>query len=405
MKFEEKKSAAQNSFIRNSQSMLKNIFGTTDVTPFWIADMDFTIAEPIQKELQRLVERNQYAYESDTCGVFEAITNWYQRRHNLTLNVEHFVQVPGVLAGIALLIRELTEKGDGVLIQTPAYHQFSKVISSAGREVVKSPLQLVNGNYEVDYDDLAQKLSAEHVKVMILCNPHNPVGRVLRKSEVEKIQAIAEKYDVTIISDEIHADIIHSGNRFNSLMASGANKHVAMIGSPAKTFGMQSISNGYIYTENQEIFDTMRNLTRSLYLDHGNALTTFATIAAFNHGDSWLDELLQYLQESISWITLFLSEQLPSVTMTPVEGTYQIWLDFSGLGFSNNGLITLFADAGFALSPGSWFDDDAGQFARMNIAAPKVDIENAFKRLKETILSSTGQYSACSGASSSGGCC
>lgn len=404
MKFEQKNTNAKNHFIRNSPTLLKSVFGTAEVSPFWIADMDFSIAEPIQQELQRLVERNQYAYESNSASVFNAITDWFQRRHNLSLSIDNFVQVPGVLAGIALLIRELTEQGDGVLIQTPAYHQFSKVISTAGRKVIESPLQLVHGNYQVDFDDLAQKLSAEHVKVMILCNPHNPIGRVWRESEINQIQIIAEEHGVTIISDEIHADIIYTGSRFNSLMAQGAKQHVAMIGSPAKTFGMQSISNGYIYTENQTILEAMRDLTQSLYIDHGNALTTAATIAAFNHGERWLDELLQYLAASIDWIKSFLLEQLPQVTMTPAEGTYQIWLDFSALGFSNDGLIKLFADAGFGAAPGGWFGDNLDQFTRMNIAAPKADIENAFTKLKAAISAESGQYNGCSGSTSKG-CC
>lgn len=404
MKFAEKKIIAKNNFIRNSPSMLKNVFGTTEVTPFWIADMDFSIAAHIQKELQRLVERNQYAYESNSSGVYNAISAWFQRRHNLLLNVNRFVQVPGVLAGIALLIRELSEKGQGVLIQTPAYHQFAKVISSAGRKVVKNPLQIVNGSYEVDFNDLEKKLSADDVKLMVFCNPHNPVGRVWREHEIHQIQTLAEKHGVTIISDEIHADIIYSDHKFTSLMTKGAKKHVALIGSPAKTFGMQSISNGYIYSENHEIFNTMSKLTQSLYIDHGNALTTFATIAAFEKGDDWLDGLLQYLQGNIALIASFLSEQLPSVTMTPVEGTYQVWLGFSALGYSNDGLVKLFGDAGFGVSPGTWFGDDYGQFARMNIAAPKADIEDAFMRLKAAILLANGQYNGCSGRSSTG-CC
>ncbi len=404
MKFTEKKVAAKNSFIRNSSSMLKNVFGTTEVTPFWIADMDFTIAKPIQQELQRLVERNQFAYENDSATVFNAISGWFKRRHNLTLSSNQFVQVPGVLAGIALLIRELSQDGEGVLIQTPAYHQFAKVISGAGRDVVKSPLQLVNGRYEVDYSDLEEKLSADNVTLMILCNPHNPVGRVWREHEIRQIQTLAEKHGVTIISDEIHADIIYSGHKFTSLMATGAEKHVALIGSPAKTFGMQSISNGYIYSENQEIFDTMSKLSQSLYIDHGNAFTTFATIAAFDQGGEWLDGFLQQMQETVEWIASFLAEKLPNVTMTPVEGTYQVWLDFSKLGYSNDGLVKLFGDAGFGVSPGTWFGENHGQFARMNFAAPKADVESAFLRLQAAISSASGQYNGC-GGSASKSCC
>lgn len=376
---------SQNTFIRNSPDMLSGIFGTTEVTPFWVADMDFTIANPIKAELQRLVDRGQFAYEFNSKGVFNAIQGWYQRRHHLTLDSSNFTQVTGVLTGIALLIRELSSKGDGVLIQTPAYHQFSKVISTADRKVIKSALQIVDGQYQIDFVDLAAKLSAPDVKLMILCNPHNPMGRVWRVDELEKLLYLAKEYNVTIISDEIHADIIYAGHKFTSLMALDAGSHVALIGSPAKTFGMQSISNGYIYTENPEILSVIRTVTESMYLDHGNALTTFATIAAYEKGDKWVDELLEYLQNNLEWISTYLAKEIPNVTFYPVEGTYQVWLNFSATGLSGDSLIKAFATAGFGASPGTWFDPEAQQFARMNFAAPRDEIEKAFHRLKNVL--------------------
>lgn len=382
MNFDQTNDIKKNSFIRNSDSMLTGIFGTTDVTPFWVADMDFTVAPPIKAELQRLVDRGQFAYEFNSQGVFKAISDWYQRRHDLSLNVESFVQVTGVLTGIALLIRELTEKGDSVLIQTPTYHQFPKVITTAGRNVVKSSLKIINNNYVMDFEDLETKLSAPDVKVMILCNPHNPTGRVWRKDELAKVLEIVDKHNVSIISDEIHSDIIHSGHSFTSLMSLGAKNHVALIGSPSKTFGMQSISDGYIYTENKNILESIKALTESLYVDHGNAFTTFATIAAFEKGEEWLDHLLKYLQGNIDWIKGFLSAELPKVKMFPVEGTYQVWFDFSATGLSGDSLTKAFGKAGFGASPGTWFDNEAKHFARMSFANPRADIEKAFKRLK-----------------------
>ncbi|WP_282606098.1 MalY/PatB family protein [Pelagibius sp. Alg239-R121] len=387
--FDQSNKDVENTFVRYSESMLNDIFGTTDVTPFWVADMDFTVANPIKAELQRITDRAQFAYEFNSDAVFAAITGWYQRRHDLTLDAAKFVQVPGVLTGIALLIRELTKKGDGVLFQAPAYHQFNKVIVSAGRKAVKSPLKIVDGRYEMDFDDLNTNLSADDVNAMILCNPHNPVGRVWTREEMEKVAEIANKHGVTIISDEIHSDIIYPGHTFTSLMSVDAQNHVALIGSPAKTFGMQSISNGYIYTENAELYDTMYGVSDSMYLGHGNTFTTFATIAAFDKGAQWVDELLIYLKDSIDWIENFLKEELPEVKMYPVEGTYQIWFDFSETGFSGDDLKQKYAEAGFGFSPGTWFDQNAVDFARMNIAAPRADIQGAFKRLKAVFENST----------------
>jgi cystathionine beta-lyase len=385
MNFDKKRGVTQNSFIRNSEAMLKGIFGTTDITPFWVADMDFPVANPIKEELQRLVDRGQFAYEFNSQGVFGAISDWYQRRHDLTLNTDNFVQVTGVLTGIALLIRELTDKDDSVLMQTPAYHQFSKVISTANRNIVRSPLRIINGGYEMDFEDLEQKMTDPKVKVFILCNPHNPVGRVWRKEELEQILNLADKHNVTIISDEIHADIIYTGYKFTSLMTIGANKHVALIGSPSKTFGMQSISNGYLYTENTKLLANMKAFAESLYVDHGNAFTTFATIAAFEKGEKWLDAFLEYMQGNIDWINDFLWSELPNVKMFPVEGTYQVWFDFSATGLAGYDLTEMFGKAGFGASPGSWFDGDAKQFARMSFASPRSEIKAAFERLKRVL--------------------
>ncbi|WP_417227840.1 MalY/PatB family protein [Amphritea sp.] len=386
MNFDQNNTGTENNFIRKSPEMLTSIFGTTEVTPLWVADMDFTVANPIKAELQRLVDRGQFAYEFNSKGVFNAISNWYQRRHGLDLNTSNFVQVTGVLTGIALLIRELTNQDDSVLIQTPAYHQFSKVISSAGRNVVKSPLKIVGGKYEIDFDDLDTKLRAVDVKVMILCNPHNPVGRVWSKEELETVLQIAARHNVTIISDEIHADIIYSGHRFTSLMKLDSKNHVALIGSPSKTFGMQSISNGYIYTANQSILESMRAAAESMYLDHGNAFTTFSTIAAYEKGEEWVDELLVYLQSNRDWISDFVANELPGVSMFPIEGTYQGWLDFSATGLSGDDLTTIFGKSGFGASPGTWFDQDANLFARVNFAVPRADIKAAFKRLQTVLI-------------------
>lgn len=409
MNFDKKRSVTKNSFVRNSEAMLNGIFGTTDVTPFWVADMDFPVANPIKEELQRLVDRGQFAYEFNSKGVFTAISDWYQRRHDLSLNVDNFVQVTGVLTGIALLIRELTDEGDSVLIQTPAYHQFSKVISTANRNVLKNPLKIINNNYQMDFEDMEQKMAASEVKVMILCNPHNPVGRVWRKEELEQVVQLANKHHVTIISDEIHSDIIYSGHKFTSLMTIDANKHVALIGSPSKTFGMQSISNGYLYTENTKLLANMKAFAESLYIDHGNAFTTFATIAAFEKGEAWLDAFLVYMQGNIDWINDFLWSELPQVKMFPVEGTYQVWFDFSATGLAGDELTKIFGKAGFGASPGSWFDGDAKHFARMSFASPRSEIKQAFECLKDvleqTAVPVSGNNKCESNKATSAGCC
>lgn len=374
-----------NKFIRHDPDMLTSFYGTTDVTPYWVADMDFEIANPIQKELKRLAERARFAYEFDSQSVFQAIVNWYQRRHGLILRTDRLLQVPGVLTGISLLIRELTDANDGILIQTPVYHQFKRLISTAGRTVIINPLKVVDGNYTMDFEDLNNKFASGQVKAMILCNPHNPVGRVWKKSEIIQLIKLANQYNVTIISDEIHSDILFDDNKFNSIASFQDESHVSLIGSPAKTFGMQSISNGCIYIADESLHQKVNNTIESMYLSHGNAFTTFATIAAFNHGDAWLDALLGYLQSTVKWIESFVKTHIPQLKIYPVEGTYQIWLDFSSLGINTDETKKLLMKAKMGLTPGSWFSAENDYFYRMNIAAPKEIIKESFERLESSI--------------------
>lgn len=384
----------QHQFIRQNSAMLKSIYGTTEVEPYWIADMDFQVAEPVTAELQRLVDRGRYAYEMVGDEVFGALTSWFQRRHQLGLNPQRFIMAPGVLSAMSLIVRELTNEGDKVLTQIPVYHQFRKLINSANRTLVTNPLindERTDGKngYRMDFADLEQKF-ADGVKVMILCNPHNPVGRVWQEDELQQVLELADKYGVTIISDEIHADILLHNNRFTSLVSllqkqQKPSKHIALLGSPAKTFGMQGIATGFIYIEDQALHQRFNNLLESMYLNHGNALSSYATIAAYTHGDAWLDQMLTYLENSLSWITDFIAKELPGVVVSQPEGTYQIWLNFEQSGFSAEQVKQALVAAGMGLSPGGWFQSDNDFYFRMNIAAPLAPMQQGFQQLKQQL--------------------
>lgn len=375
-----------NAFIKRKPQMLMNMYNTTDVFPYWVADMDFQIAEPITQELNRLVERGVYSYEFHEQAVFEALSKWYAKRHGLNLSADKFVQVPGVLSGIALLLRQFTNEGDGVLIHTPAYHQFSNLVNKAGREVVKSPLVNDGQSYQIDFEGMEQQIVDHQVKTMIFCNPHNPTGRVWTAQEIEQVVEIAKRHDVLIISDEIHSDIIFEGHTFTSLTSFDYDKVMTLIGSPAKTFGMHSISNGYVYTNNEALFEAFKANVAAMYLDHGNALTTFATIAAFEKGEEWLEGMLVYLQETVKWITEFAEKRIPQLKVFQPQGTYQVWFDFSALGFSKEKLKnTVFEQAGMGLTPGGWFGAESYHFMRMNIATSRDNIEKSFEALANAI--------------------
>ncbi len=396
-----------NNYAKSSPNFLKSMFGRTDLMPLWIADMDFKVAEPITNELQRLVDRGNFAYEFNANKVFDALVDWNQRRHDLTLKSKSFIQVSGVLTGIGLLIRKLSNEGDGVMVQTPVYHQFFKVIKSANRQVVENPLKMVNGNYEMDFENMELRLKTENVKVILLCNPHNPVGRVWKKQELQKLVVLANKYNVRIISDEIHSDIVYSGSKFNSIASfSDSTQHIAVLGSPAKTFGMQSISNGFLYVPDEDTHKKMKKTIASLYLDHGNALSSYATLAAYSHGGKWLDDTVAYIEETVNWVEVFLQKELSEVKLIRPDGTYQIWLDFSQLNLPPDALSKLIVhNARLALTPGTWFGSNGTQFMRMNIASPLAKIQRAFYQLKRAIGEGVETVIDDSNEESGGSCC
>ncbi|MEM6718888.1 MAG: MalY/PatB family protein [Bacteroidota bacterium] len=376
----------EHDFIKYHPEFLQSMFGTTDIAPFWIADMDFKVAPPILEELQRLVDRGVFSYEFPTKKAFKAISNWFLERHDLQLAEESFIQITGVLTGISLMIQELSKEGDAVLIQTPVYHQFATIVKNTNRKLICNPLKIVDGKYEMDFEDLEEKFKSEAIKIMLLCNPHNPVGRVWSREELQQLLDLAERYKVTIISDEIHADIVYKPAKFNSISLFDQEQHIVIIGSPAKTFGMQGIATGYLYIQNQQLHEKIKKAVTTLYLDHGNALSVYATIAAYSKGQKWLDELLVYLQQILHWIEEFLDKELPEIQLLKPQGTYQIWLDCNKLNVSEEELKTVFfqkAKIGFA--PGSWFGVQCGQFMRMNIASPLAVIQSAFQQLKVVI--------------------
>lgn len=373
-------------FIKHDSKMLQQIYGTNDVLPYWVADMDFPVAHPISQALARIVEREKYAYEFDSESVFKAISDWNKQRHGLDLNPSYFVQVPGVLSAIALMIREWSNKGDGVLIQVPVYHQFRSLIESAGRKVVANPLTLEDGQYQLDFDDFEAKLREDNVKIVLLCNPHNPVGRVWTQDELAKLVAIVAKYNVVVISDEIHADIVFEGHQFNSILTQNYDNVVSIIGSPAKNFGLNSIANGYLYTENQARLEEIKSTVTSMALDHGNTLTNYATIAAYTHGQAWFEGFLAYSQNTIDWVEAYIAQNLPQIKMFKPQGTNQIWFDFSGLDLEPEALKSvLFTQAKMGLTPGGWFGEKNPNFYRMNIASPLEQIEKSFYALSAAI--------------------
>ncbi|MGB0837039.1 MAG: MalY/PatB family protein [Flavobacteriaceae bacterium] len=360
---------SSNEFVKAQSRGYGHLYQDEQVYPFWIADMDFEVAEPITKALENKVSQGVYSYEYNNDLLFSSISNWYGKRHGLALNPNNFVQVNGVLSGIALSLDLFSKENEGVIIQTPVYHMFSYAVRINKRKVVENPLKRDDsGLFIMDFVDLEDKMKQPKNTMLLLCNPHNPVGRVWTKEELQRVAELAEKYKVQVVSDEVHADILYGNHKFESYLNVDENS-ISLIGSPAKTFGMHSIATGYIYTNNSRLYKLINHRAMSLFINHGNALTFYATLAAYNESEAWVDHLIEYLETIISRVNRFLKEKLPDVELIQPQGTYQLWMDFSNTGLSEDELSHwVYKEAKMGLAPGGQFGNGYEKWFRLNIA-------------------------------------
>lgn len=368
--------------VKNDPKFLENIFGKKDLLPFWIADMDFEIAPEIKDALIKRVNTGLFGYEMNASSLKKSIASWFLRRHNWNIEKGTLLVAPGIISSIGMLIQILTKKGDGVIIQTPVYQRFNDIIKANDRKVLNNALKFENGKYEIDFEDL--EIKAKEGKILLLCNPHNPIGKVYTKTELEKIAKIANKNNLVVISDEIHSDIIFGNNSFipyGSLTKDLSENSISLL-SPAKTFNIPSISSSFLYSKNKEILKKFDVFMKNLSLDHTNAISILVMQVAYDNAEKWLDELLVYLQENINYAQKYIDENLPGIKMIKPEGTFLLWLDCRGLELDNKDLENLFLDAGLALNPGYWYGKNGNGFVRMSIGTSKSLITKALEALK-----------------------
>ncbi len=376
----------ENNYYKNSSIRNHELFGTDQVLPFWIADMDFKIAAPITQELNRIVSREIYAYEFVPRDYYRVMADWFNKRHHFKLKQNRFLAVPGILTGIAFLIEEFSQKGEAILIQTPVYHQFQSTIEKTERNVICNSLKISNNYYEIDFEDLEYQFQTHAIKMMILCNPHNPVGRVWKKEEIDRIVALTQQYNVILVSDEVHSEVIFGNRKFTSLTQYDHSNIISILGSTGKTFGLQSIATGIFYINDHTLRSQLQKRIEALHLNHGNTFSRYATYAAYKNGEEWYNEMMDYVENNYNWIKEFIDKELPQIKILPLEGTYLIWIDFRALNLPKEALETLlFRKAGVGFAPGDWFGEDGIGFMRMTIACPLSILQKAFYQLKEAL--------------------
>lgn len=358
-----------------------------DALSVWVADMDFACAEPIIKALHERIDRRIFGYTIyDNQDLKNAVTGWFKRRYDWEIEKEDVFFSPGVVPALAFLLQALTGEGDGIIIQRPVYYPFTNKINGNNRKIYNSSLIYENGDYRMDYEDLEKKFADDAVKGMILCSPHNPVGRVWTLDELRKLVDIAKKYNKWIISDEIHMDLTRKGIVHTPLLKAAPEyaDHIVVCTAPSKTFNLAGMQLSNIVIPNKEWQKKWLEVIDDAFsVSMANPFGIAATIAAYNEGEEWLDQLRDYLDENIRYVKEFVKENLPKASVTAVEGTYLIWLDLNGYEKDPKKLEKLMQQtARIAFDEGYIFGEEGSGFERINAAMPKKNLEDCMNRIK-----------------------
>lgn len=356
-----------------------------DILPLWVADMDFRSPDSVVEALKKAVDHGIFGYSRADESYFDAVAAWYQKRHHLTLQPEWMTCTPGIVFALSIAVRAFTQEGDAVLIQPPVYHPFSRSILRNKRTLVENPLVLKDGHYEMDLEELEQKVLDEHVKLMILCNPHNPVGRVWTREELTALADICLRHHVYVISDEIHGDFVWQGHEQTpyASISEEACLHSMMCTAPSKTFNLAGMATSNLFIPDPE----MRRKFRSELLDVGqenmNRLGLFACRAAYEGGGEWLDQLIGYLAGNLALVRDFCKNRVPQIQLVEPEGTYLAWLDCRELGMTDDELMAFFSnEAKVWLDPGTHSGEQGSGFMRFNLGSSRSVIAQALDQIE-----------------------
>ncbi|HXZ44590.1 MAG TPA: PatB family C-S lyase [archaeon] len=360
-----------------------NRFGRPDVLPMWVADMDFRSPTCVQETFLRMIEHGVYGYHLKTDKYLRAIIDWFQRRHGYAIARESIFFTPGVVPALSHLVQALTKKGDRIIVQPPVYAPFFWAIQVNERRVLRNQLLETGGEYAIDFDDLEAK--AREARMLILCSPHNPIGRVWRQEELARIADICLRHNVIILSDEIHNDLVYGARRHVAVasLSPEVDRITVTCHSASKTFNLAGLSTAYILINSAELRMAYKEHVAPLHIEGLNPFGLRAMEAAFRQGEPWLHELLEYLFGNYNMLRDFLKENLPKVRVSPLEGTYLVWLDFRGWGFEHKALRELIIEkARLGLHDGLTFGPGGEGFQRMNIACPRQVLRKALEQLR-----------------------
>jgi cysteine-S-conjugate beta-lyase len=376
---------------------VNSLFGEEDILPMWVADMDFPSAQPITDALLKRAEHQVYGYTVPGNTVIDAITERIQRKYNWKIEPEWIVFTPGVIPAIHAAIRAFTHPGDEIIIQSPVYYPFWSALKDSGCQVANNQLKLIDGHYEIDFDDLRSKFTlkdgmtpaASRARMMILCSPHNPVGRVWSREDLVKMGEIVIGNKALMLSDEIHCELLFKGVKhipFASI-SSDFEQHTILCMAPSKTFNLAGLNASFVIIPNEEL--RLRfNAVRHGIVTRVNLFGLTALEAAYRYGDEWLEQLLKYLQGNLDYLINYFEQNIPEIEVIKPEGTYLVWLDCRKLGLDNAGLRKFMRErAKVGLDDGYLFGSAGVGFQRINIACPRSTLAEALERIENAVNS------------------
>ena len=366
---------------------LKENFGRDDLIPLWVAYMDFPTPDFIREALVERINHPILGYTIEYDGYWQSIQNWLQQRHGWQVEREWMRYIPGIVKGIGMVINRFTEPGDKIIIQPPVYHPFRRVPELNDRKMVLNPLRLTESGYEMDFENLEQVIDPK-CKVMILANPHNPVGITWSRETLARLAEIACKHNIVVISDEIHCDMPLYGNRhipFATVSEEAARCSITF-GAPSKTFNIAGIVSSYCIVPNEELRNHFFSYLSANEFDMATIFAMTATEAAFNKGEEWRQQMIAYIEGNIDFVEEYLKENIPTVKIMKPQASYLVWMDFTDLGLEHSALVDMLINkAHLAMNDGAMFGVQGEQHMRLNVGTTRAVLKQALDQLKEAI--------------------
>ncbi len=361
-------------------------FGTADVLPLWVADMDFAAPEAVTRALAARAAHPVYGYTFYPDSLFDALIAWLKKRHGWEIEREWIIMAPGVVPSLHAVVMAFARPGEGVIAQPPVYFPFFSAVTSTGRRLILNPLRLENGRYTIDFPRLEQ-CAADGARLLLLCSPHNPVGRVWNREELTEILRIARQYHLLVLSDDIHADLVYPGRQHTVLatLAENSDQLITAV-APSKTFNIPGLGLSSLVVPDPAHRAAIKQVFNTLHLGNSNPFSITAFEAAYREGESWLDSLLVYLRDNRDFVSAYLGQHLPAIRLIQPEGTYLLWLDCRDLGMSDRQLKDFFVHhARVGMNPGTVFGEGGSGFMRLNIGSPRRVIADALRRIANAL--------------------